>query len=211
MKIVRNQLLAIVFDFGGVLFDWNPRYLYRQYFLDDERAMESFLDEIQFDEWNRQQDIGRPFSEAVVELSQRFPQYAGLINVFDTRWEETLAGVFPQSVAILERLYQAGFPLYALSNWSEEKFHLVRQRYDFLNWFDEIFISGKAGIAKPDPEIFRLFLKRAHREPQECLFIDDAAMNITIAKELGFQTLHFQSPEKLALDLSAAGILVAER
>jgi 2-haloacid dehalogenase len=209
MKIVQNHPSAIVFDFGGVLFDWDPRHLYRQYFPDDEQAMESFLNEIQFNEWNRQQDIGRPFSEAVVELSQQFPQYAGLINDFNTRWEETLAGVIPQSVAILERLYQAGFPLYALSNWSEEKFLLVRQRYDFLNWFDEIIISGQAGMAKPDPEIFRYFLKRVEREPQECLFIDDAPMNVTIAKELGFQTLHFQSPEKLALDLSAAGILVA--
>ncbi len=181
--------------------------LYRQYFPDDEQAMESFLDEIQFDEWNRQQDIGRPFSEAVIELSQRFPQYAGLINAFDTRWEETLAGIFPQSVAILEHLCQAGYPLYALSNWSVEKFRLVRQRYDFLNWFNEIIISGKAGLAKPDPEIFHYFLNTVKREPQECLFIDDAAVNIAVARELGFQTLRFQSPEKLALDLKMAGIL----
>jgi 2-haloacid dehalogenase len=208
MKLVQNHPSAIIFDFGGVLFDWDPRYLYRQYFPDDERAMEKFLDEIQFNEWNRQQDIGRPFSEAVAELTAQFPQYAKLINDFNTRWEETLAGVVPQSVAILERLYQVGFPLYALSNWSEEKFRLVRQRYDFLNWFDEIIISGEAGMAKPDPEIFHYFLKRVQREPQDCLFIDDAAVNISIANELGFHTLQFQSPEKLAFDLSLAGILV---
>jgi 2-haloacid dehalogenase len=209
MKIVQNHLSAIVFDFGGVLFDWDPRYLYRQYFPGDEHAMESFLDEIQFNEWNRRQDIGRPFHEAVIELSQKFPQYAGLIDAFNTRWEETLAGIFPQSVAILERLYRAGYPLYALSNWSEEKFRIVRQRYDFLNWFDEIVISGEAGLAKPDPEIFRHFLKKIHREAQECLFIDDAAMNIAVAKDLGFQTLHFQSAEMLASDLSEAGVLAA--
>jgi 2-haloacid dehalogenase len=209
MKIVQNHPSAIVFDFGGVLFDWNPRYLYRQYFADDEKAMECFLDEIQFDEWNRKQDTGRPFDEAVNELSCQFPQYAGLIDAFNTRWEETLAGIIPQSVAILERIYQAGYPLYALSNWSEEKFRIVRQRYDFLNRFDEIVISGNVGFAKPDPEIFHYFLKKIHRGSQECLFIDDAGMNIEVANDLGFQTLHFQSPEKLALDLSAAGILAA--
>lgn len=208
MKIIQDYPSAIVFDFGGVLFDWNPRYLYRQFFPGDERAMEGFLDEIQFNEWNRQQDIGRPFNEAVVELSQQYPQYAGLITAFDTRWEETLAGIFPQSVAILGRLYQSGYPLYALSNWSVEKFRLVRQRYDFLNWFDEIVISGEAGIAKPDPGIFHHFLKRVRREPQECLFIDDAAVNVAIARDLGFRALHFQTPEKLASDLNAAGILV---
>jgi 2-haloacid dehalogenase len=209
MKKIQDHCPAIVFDFGGVLFDWDPRYLYRQYFPGNEQAMENFLGEIQFDEWNRQQDVGRPFSEAVIELSQQFPQYAGLIKVFDTRWEETLAGVFPQSVAILEYLYQAGYPLYALSNWSVEKFRIVRPRYDFLNWFETIVISGEARLAKPDPEIFRYFLNTTQREPGECLFIDDAAVNIAVARELGFQTLRFQTPEILALDLKTAGILAS--
>jgi 2-haloacid dehalogenase len=207
MKINQNHSLAIIFDLGGVLFDWNPRYLYRQFFPNDERAMEYFMEEIHFNEWNRQQDIGRPFNEAVIEKSQQFPQYAELIAAYDARWEETLAGIIPQSVAILERLHQSGYPLYALSNWSEEKFQIVRQRYAFLNWFDEIVISGEAGLAKPDAELFHYFLKRIHREPRECLFIDDAAMNIAIARDLGFQTMHFQSPQKLASELSAAGIL----
>jgi 2-haloacid dehalogenase len=207
MKIDQNHTLAIIFDFGGVLFDWNPRYLYRQFFPGDERALECFLEEIHFNEWNRQQDIGRPFAEAVIEKSRQFPQYAELIAAFNARWEETLAGIIPQSVAILEQLHLSGYPLFALSNWSEEKFQIVRQRYDFLNWFDEIVISGEAGLAKPDPELFHYFLKRIHRQPSECLFIDDAAMNITVARDLGFQTMLFQSPQQLASELSVAGIL----
>lgn len=171
--------------------------------------MERFLDEIQFNEWNRQQDIGRSFSEGVVELSERFPQYAALIHAFDARWEETLAGIFPQCVAILEQLHLAGYPLYALSNWSVEKFSIVRQRYEFLNWFDEIVISGAVGIAKPDPGIYRYLLDRIHREPRDCLFIDDSSSNVAVAKDLGFQTLHFQSPKKLATDLTEAGIMIA--
>jgi 2-haloacid dehalogenase len=209
MKIDQDNSLAIVFDFGGVLFDWNPRYLYRQFFPNDERALEDFLEEISFNEWNRQQDIGRPFGEAVIEKSRQFPHYAELIALFDARWEETLAGIIPQSVAILERLYNSGYPLYALSNWSVEKFRIVYQRYDFLHWFDEIVISGEAGLAKPDPELFHHFLKRIRREPSECLFIDDAATNIAVARDLGFQTILFQSPQKLASELSEAGILAA--
>jgi 2-haloacid dehalogenase len=207
MKRVQNHSIAIVFDFGGVLFDWNPRYLYRQFFPNDERALEDFLEEINFNEWNRQQDIGRPFREAVIEKSRQFPQFAELIALFDLRWEETLAGIIPQSVALLERLYNSGYPLFALSNWSLEKFRIVRQRYDFLNWFNEIVISGEAGLAKPDPELFHHFLRRVQREPRDCLFIDDAAANVAVARDLGFQTLLFQSPQKLASDLSEAGIL----
>lgn len=208
MTKLQNHPSAIIFDFGGVLFDWDPRYLYKQFFPGDAPAMEHFLNEIQFNEWNRQQDIGRSFSEGVVELSRRFPQYSALIQAFDTRWEETLAGTFSQSVTILEHLYQAGNPLYALSNWSVEKFRIVRRRYEFLNWFDEIVISGEVGIAKPDPEIFLYLLDRIHRTPRECLFIDDSPANVAMAKDLGFQTLQFLSPEKLATDLVEAGIIV---
>ncbi len=36
------MITAVVFDLGGVLIDWNPKYLYRKIFSDDD-AMEKFL------------------------------------------------------------------------------------------------------------------------------------------------------------------------
>src|SRR4030042_6593959 len=80
---------AIVFDFGGVLLDWNPRYLYRKLFLNDEQGMERFLVEIGFDEWNHLQDAGRPFSVAVADLSARHSQYCDLIRAYDERFPES--------------------------------------------------------------------------------------------------------------------------
>ena len=49
------QITAIVFDLGGVLIDWDPRYLYRTLF-DDEAAMEEFLATVTTQEWNRAQE-----------------------------------------------------------------------------------------------------------------------------------------------------------
>lgn len=194
---------AIVFDFGGVLMDWNPRYLYRKLFNHDEQAMERFLVEVGFFEWNQQQDAGRPFSEAVAELSARHPQYCDLIRAYDERYEESLSGPIMETVDILRQLHSSGFSLYGLSNWPAEKFQGVRARYDFFRWFDGIVLSGEVRITKPDPRIFHLLLEQIGRPAQECLLIDDSIHNIATAQALGFQTILFHSPQELEKQLTA--------
>jgi 2-haloacid dehalogenase len=200
------MIKAIVFDFGGVLFDWNPLYLYRKYF-DDEQSVERFLSTIGFAEWNAQQDRGRPFAQAVAELSAQFPEYADLIRAYDERWIESLGGVIQPTVEILRSLREAGFPLYALSNWSAEKFQLVRARYEFLSWFQDIVISGAVKIAKPDPRIFELLLERINQPAEDCLLIDDSPDNIQVARGLGFATICLESPEQLRTKLVHMGLL----
>ena len=70
---------AVVFDFGGVLIDWNPRYLYRSLFAGREADMEYFLAEICNQHWNEQQDRGRPFADAVADLTARHPDWAATL------------------------------------------------------------------------------------------------------------------------------------
>jgi 2-haloacid dehalogenase len=205
-----NDHLAIVFDFGGVIFDWDPRYLYLRFFDGDRQAVDSFLEEIQFAEWNLHQDRGRPFSAAVTEHCARFPQYCDLIRAYDAHWEDSIRGPIDGTLEILGSLAQAGYPLYALSNWSTEKFALIRPRYAFLDWFETILISGSVGIAKPDPQIFTLLFELIERPAGECLVIDDSPQNIQVAQEMGCRTIHFQSPEQLELELSKLGISLAK-
>jgi len=199
--------LALVFDFGGVLINWDPRFLYRKLFNGDEEAMERFLAEIHFMEWNQNQDAGRPFAEAVAEHCQRYPAYCNLIRAYDERYLESLTEPIWPTVEILRLVKQAGYPLYALSNWPQEKFVLVRPKYEFFDWFDDMVISGAVGLAKPDPKIFHLLLERMGRPASECLIIDDSEKNIAVARQLGFQTIHHQSPEKLRQELVRLGIL----
>lgn len=201
-----SHLPALIFDFGGVLIDWNPRYLYRKVFV-DEQAMENFLAEIGFFEWNKLQDAGRPFSEAVADLCARHPQHCELIRLYDQRYEESLGGPISASVEILRRLHHAGYHLYGLSNWPQEKFPVVRDKYDFFTWFAELFISGEVGLAKPDPRLFRLVLERIARPAEECLLIDDSARNIAAAQSLGFRTIHFLNPQQLETELLELGII----
>jgi len=197
--------LAIIFDFGNVLFDWDPHYLYLKYFDGDWQAVDHFLKEIRFAEWNLLQDQGRPFSIAVSEHCTEFPQFCDLIRIYDTHWEETILGPINGSVEILQSLWEAGESLYALSNWSVEKFELIRPRYRFLEYFQAVLISGSVGIAKPDPRIFQLLLDTIGRDAAKCVIIDDSSTNILIAQELGFRTIHFQSPDQLRLELNAMG------
>jgi 2-haloacid dehalogenase len=199
---------TIVFDFGGVLLDWNPRHLYRKLFPGDEAAMEHFLLEIGFAEWNHLQDASHlPFSESIAGLCARHPQYSDLIRAYDERFLETLGGAIPGTVEILDRLRQTGFSLFGLSNWSTEKFHLVRPNYTFFNWFQGMVISGEVKLIKPDPRIFQVLLAQIGRPAGECLFIDDSLPNITVARELGFQTIHFHHPAQLESELTSRGLL----
>ena len=195
---------AIVFDFGGVLMDWNPRYLYRKIF-DDPGEMERFLEEVEFGAWNEEQDRGRPFAEGVAVLIARFPDYRTAIEAFHHRWEETIAGEIAGSVEILAALRDAGYPLYGLSNWSAETFAVVRHRYPFFSWFDEIVLSGEEKVCKPDPGLFNVLLERSGRPAGECVFIDDSLPNVTAARALGFQVVHFRSPEQLREELTDRG------
>lgn len=198
----RARRPAIIFDFGGVLVDWDPRYLYRKLFNDDSQAVDNFLTEIGFFEWNQKQDAGRTFAEAVDELCSRYPQHCELIRAYDRRYEESLRGPIPATVEILRELKATGYPLYALSNWPAEKFRQVRHKFPFFEWFDDLLISGEVGLAKPDPRIFTLLLERIGRPARECIYIDDSAANVAVAQSLGFEPILFKSPLQLkeALD-----------
>jgi 2-haloacid dehalogenase len=201
MKTMSRPRFAIIFDFGRVLVDWDPRYLYRKLIPNNPQAIEDFLQEVHFMDWVRLQDTGQPIADTVNEWCQRYPRYCDLISAYDDRYEETIIGPIAGTVDILKALKQAGFPLYGLSNWPAGKFQLVRHKYDFFNWFDDIVISGEVGMAKPDARIYRLVLDRAGKPASQCIFIDDSAGNIQAARQLGFQTILFTSPRQLQQEL----------
>lgn len=94
-----------------------------------------------------------------------------------------------------------------LSNWANEKFLLVRAQYEFFDWFDGILISSEVKLAKPDPRIYAVMLEQIGEPAERCLFIDDSLKNVEAAKALGFQTIHYTSPEALATTLAESGVL----
>lgn len=200
---------ALVFDLGGVLIDWNPRYLYRTLFGGDDAAMERFLAEVCSSEWNECQDAGRPWAEGIAEAVARHPQDAALIHAYRERWEEMLAGPLHDSVALLEELHDHGVRLLALTNWSGETFPIARQRFAFLNRFEGILVSGDEGLKKPDPAIFQRLIARYALQPAHTLFIDDSPRNVAAARREGMQALHFSDAPRLREELRRLGVPVS--
>lgn len=204
---MKNQIKAIIFDYGNVLIEWDPRYVYNRYFPDNPEAMERFFKEVDFMGWNAHQDKGRTFKEGVADLSSRFPHYSHLIQAYHDHWKDSIGIAYTDTVEIMKQLKQKGYPLYGLSNWSAETFPYAQKKFDFFHLLDDMVISGEVGHVKPEPEIFQIMLNKIGRPAQECLFIDDSSANIQQAQKMGFQTVHFESPEQLKTILHKLEIL----
>lgn len=197
-----------VFDLGNVLIRWNPRNLYKKLFGDDVKGMETFLTEVCHTAWNEQQDQGRTWQEAIEEAIARHPNQEALIRAYRERWEEMLGGAIEDSVAILDELHANGIRLLALTNWSAETFPIALERFEFLQRFEGILVSGVEGVIKPSPEIFQLLASRYDVDSTRAVFIDDHRPNIEGARHEGFHAVQFFDAAQLRKDLVALGLPV---
>lgn len=199
---------TVIFDLGGVLIDWNPRYVYRSIFR-TEAAMEHFLGRVCTSKWNEKQDEGRLFAEATDLLSSEFPEYKSEISSYYGRWEDMLGDALHDTVSILSGLKNSNkYRLYALTNWSAESFPVALGRFEFLSWFDDILVSGREKLIKPDPAIYDLMISRFDIRREGAVFIDDNQANVEGARKTGIDAIHFRSPAGLADELAAFGILL---
>ena len=202
---------AVVFDLGGVLFDWNPRHLYRKVFGGDEAAMERFLGTVCTSAWNLELDRGRSFEEAIAELQAEHPGEAERIAAYRERWIEMIGGTVAGTPEILEELHEAGMPLYALSNIARESFDKLGERFPLMGRFRGAVVSGDERIIKPDPAIFRRLAERFGLAPERTLFIDDVAENVAGAESAGFLGHHFRRAAGLRGLLVELGVLPGGR
>ena len=185
----------VIFDFGGVLVDWNPRHLYKDYF-DTKGEMEHFLHHICTEEWNLEQDRGRSLADATRLLQQQFPDFHDMIQLFYDKWEIMLKSDIPGSVELLYRLKEK-YRLYGLTNWSAETIDIAYGRYPFFNEFDGIVVSGVEKMIKPDKRFYHILLERYDINPSHTIFIDDNIHNIKAAGEIGLHAIHFENPGQL--------------
>jgi 2-haloacid dehalogenase len=204
---MQHSLEAVIFDLGGVLIDWNPRYLYAPIFGEDSAGMEAFLARVCPPEWNVEMDAGKPFDVAVAERQRTHPEHAELIALWRDGWPKMLRDAMPDTVELLEQLRARGHRLVALTNWSAETFPIARSRYGFLQWFEDIVVSGEVQLAKPDPEIYRLAIARNRLRAERTLFIDDSLRNVEAAREVGLHAVHFQGAPGLRADLERLRLL----
>lgn len=196
---------AVIFDLGGVLIDWNPLYVYNDYF-DSEDKLKYFFENVCTSDWNEEQDGGRSISEATSKLITEHPEWESAIRDYYGRWTEMLKGPIEGTVKIFEQLKKnTDLKFYALTNWSAETFPYALDHFHFLHWFDGRVVSGEEKMRKPFPQFYRVLLDRYNLKASEAIFIDDNLRNVKAAEELGIPSIHFHAPEQLGEELKKAG------
>jgi len=203
---MHKKIDTVVFDLGGVLVDWNPDYLYKDIFPNEEERR-WFLSNVTTLDWNEEQDAGRSLAEGTEWLVSKFPGHEEAIRAYYDRWKEMLGGPIHETVEIFRHLKEhSGVRLYALTNWSAETFPLALGMYEFLHWFDGRLVSGEEKVRKPSPEIYQLLIRRFDIDPTRAVYVDDNLRNVLPARELGFYGIHFQSPAQFQQELEKLGV-----
>ena len=198
---------TVVFDLGGVLVDWDPRHLLRQVMPGREAEMETVLADVLNHAWNLERDKGDSWAEAMERNKAAYPQWAEVFDAYTERWPETLVGSHEGTVAILRELKAQGTPLYALSNWSAEMFPYAETKFDWLQLFDGVVVSGRVQMVKPDRDIFDYLLRTYDLRAEDILFIDDLERNVAAARSYGIHAHRFTDPDALRHVLVEVGLL----
>ncbi len=194
-----TNIKNIIFDLGGVLVDWNPDKVFIKVFEGDKQKMEYFYAEVCTHDWNENQDTGYPMAKATEERVALFPEFEKEIRMYYDRWDEMLGDQIQGTVDILKKLTNSTeYKVVALTNWSHETFPKAIKKFEFLQWFEGILVSGVEKTRKPFPEIYELTLNRFDLKAEESLFIDDNLRNVEAARALGIHSIQFHSPEQLA-------------
>lgn len=202
------QIQTIIFDLGGVLIDWNPKYVFNEAYFESPEEQAYFFNHVCTPDWNEQQDAGRSIVEATQTLIAEHPHWENAIRDFYGRWTDMLGGPIKGTLDIFSEIKkQARHRTYALTNWQAGLFEIALVRYDFLHWFDGRVVSGVEKTRKPFPEFYHILLDRYEIDPETALFIVDNLRNVEAAKALGIHAVQFTSTSKLREDLIHYGIM----
>lgn len=196
---------TVVFDVGNVLIRWDPLLVYREMIPDDEKRA-WFMQNVCTSAWNLEQDRGRSWEEAVALLVAGHPEWESQIRAYDERWHEAVPGIIEDSVAVLAELKQRGEKVYAITNFSREKWAECLIRFPFLQSFDGVVVSAHERVIKPDPAIYEILLQRYGLSAPDCIFVDDSAKNIEAARGVGMKAVHFVEPIDLRSELAGHGV-----
>ncbi len=207
-------MTAVVFDFGGVLFRWEPERLLAELLgarITPETPARHWMQQI-FQSYGG--DWG-DFDRGTVEPAALVPRIARRTGLSEAEVQRVVDAVphelqpQPATVALLRRLHAAGHPLFYLSNMPAPYATHLERTHDFMALFGDGVFSARVHHNKPEPAIFEVAAARFGRPPHELLFIDDHAPNIEAARALGWRGIHFVDIAQTTAALREHGLLPA--
>ena len=193
---VRN----VIFDLGGVVFDWNPDHIVSR--VQPVPELRAALKEALFGhaDW-RQFDRGTLSEPQLIErLQLRLGATRAEVDAILDAVRNSLVEK-PETIRLMRALQERGTPLYCLSNMPATIYTHLRQRHDFWDAFSGIVISGEVQMMKPEPEVFLHLLAMFNLRAQESVFIDDLRANIESARQVGLHAIWFKDAAQCRREL----------
>lgn len=196
----------IVFDIGNVLLNFKPvEYLRTKM---EEENIKSVKEAV-FDspEWPMLDEGTITEKEAIRVISERNAEIKDLVELAFDNWYDMLTPI-ENSVKLLKELKAKGYNLYYLSNFQELAYDYIIKEYEFFGLFDGGVASFAEKLMKPDKDIYEKLMERYDLKPEECLFMDDTALNIDGAENVGMKGIVFTTAEDAMDNLKKFDVLV---
>jgi putative hydrolase of the HAD superfamily len=197
---VASAVRNVIFDLGGVVFDWNPDHIVAR--VQPVAELQAALKKALFGhaDW-RMFDRGTlSESELIDRLQLRLGATRPEVDTILDAVRSSLVAK-PDTVNLLRALQAQGTPLYCLSNMPASIYTHLRQRHSFWDAFSGIVISGEVQLMKPEPEVFMHLLAAFHLRPEESVFIDDLLPNIESARQVGLHAIWFKDAAQCRREL----------
>jgi putative hydrolase of the HAD superfamily len=195
----------VVFDIGRVLLDYQPVKFLQNIGLKMEEGR--YLNEIIF-----KNDIWLQLDRGMITLDEAIEAYTVLAPLHKERISQIMH-TWPQMLTLIEgtsellsELTAKGYAVYLLSNFQEDGFKQIYDKYSFVKEAHGSVISYEVMLLKPEKEIYLHLLEKYKLMPEETVFIDDMKENVDAAKALGIQGIIFESAQKTRSVLGTMGI-----
>lgn len=196
---------TVVFDLGNVLVGWDQSGPLSDRMTRDQ--WNDFAAEAGFPELNALADSGMPITEVVARAAGSDPRHGEIVELYYDRFPQSLTGPIDGMAEVVDDLRGSGVQLLGLSNWSAETFHHAPRVAPAIRELEDIVVSGREGLIKPDPQIFDLLRRRFDLDPERTVFVDDLQTNIDAAERLDFIGRLFTDARQLRNDLADLGLL----
>ena len=192
--------MNVVFDLGGVVFNWQPDALLSRVFDDSETQDLVRAEIIEHADWV-ELDRG---TIALDQAIDRGASRTGLPRLdIERLFNEVPCSLTPiqETIELIRSLRDSDNKLFVLSNMHIASISYLEKKHKIWDMFDGIVISSRIQKVKPEIEIYEHLLAVHQLNAIETVFIDDMSENLTAAASTGIQTIKFVDPVQCARDL----------
>ena len=202
---MRNKIIDFVFDFGAVIFEWDPVKRVEQHFKGEWYGCDSAhtlaKNIFGHPSWHDFDQGLASMDSVIAQTSKRLGIHAGRLGELIEPRGEDLAPI-ESSLIVLESLrarrdIDSASRIFFLSNMPKPFARALERKHAFIEWFDAGIFSADVLLAKPDVRIYKLLAERHNLSSASTLFVDDLLQNVEAAQSLGWIGLHLSKPSEL--------------